>query len=97
MTAHERARVFFFFSPFLLFRFAILSDAGTDAVLGQQAHDIWSRELGNARFAALGRCRRRRPGSVRTILALFLLSFVPPPLPTSPFFYLYIERDALVD
>lgn len=77
MTAHKRARAFFLL--FLFFRFTILPDAGTDAVLGQQAHDIWSRELGDARCAALGGCRRRRPGSVRAILALLLLPSVPPP------------------
>jgi len=84
MTAHKRARAFSFL--FLFFRFTILPDAGTDAVLGQQAHDIWSRELGDARCAALGGCRRRRPGSVRAILALLLLPFAPPP----PFFSLCI-------
>jgi hypothetical protein len=60
------------------FRFAILSDAGTDAVLGHQTHDIRSRELGDARFAALGGSRRRRSGSVRNahFSLVFLLFFV---------------------
>jgi hypothetical protein len=63
----------------VLFRLAILSDAGTDTVLGHQAHDIRSRELGDARFAALGGSRRRRSGSVCNahFSLVFLLSFVP--------------------
>lgn len=62
----------------MLFRFAILSDAGADAVLGHQAHDIRSRELGDARFAALGGSRRRRSGSVRNthFSFVFLIFFV---------------------
>lgn len=48
----------------LFSRFAVLYDSGSDAVFGQQAHDIWPREQRDARRAAPGGSRRRRTGSV---------------------------------
>jgi hypothetical protein len=81
ILTNRDALFFFLFFFFLVFsRLAVLSDAGPDAVLGQQAHDIWSRELGDARFAALGGSRRRRPRSVRITHFSFL--FCPPSLPS---------------
>src|SRR5258708_2771515 len=56
---------------FCFSRFAILYDAGPDAVLGQQTYDIWPCELGDARFAALGRSRGRCTGSVCICNSLF--------------------------
>ena len=70
-NTHAFIALLFFFRPS---RFAILSDAGPNAVLGQQAHDIWSREFGDARFAALGSCSCRCTGSVS--ICYFFFNFI---------------------
>ena len=45
-------------------RFAVLYDFSSDTIFGQQAHDLWPRELGNARVAAPGGSGGRRSRSV---------------------------------